>query len=96
MAIVLEEKKKKVNWFAIGVFLFLFAVVIIGGYYLFFAPIPGIETIAPSILRDTSELAKIDLDPSQVINNAVLKNLRQHGGLPSVGNLGRDNPLVSF
>ena len=96
MAIVLEERKKGVNWFVILVFLFLFVVVIAGGYFLFFASTPGIEIVAPSILRSTSNIAEIELDPSQVISHPTLKRLRQYGGLPSVGSLGRTNPLLSF
>jgi len=97
MAIELKEQKRKgVNWFSILVFAFFFIVVIVGGYFLFFAETPGIEIVAPSVLRSTSEIAEVDFDPSQVISHPGLKSLRQYGGLPTVGRLGRPNPLLGF
>ena len=96
MAIILKERKKSVNWFAILVFIFLFFVVIGGGWFLFFAETPGIEIVAPSILEDTSNLSEIQFNPIEVVSHPALKSLRQYGTLPGVGQLGRTNPLISF
>ncbi len=96
MAIILKEQKKGINWFAILVFVFLFAVVIGGGYFLFFAATPGIEIVAPSSLQSTSDIASVRFDPSRVVNHQTLKSLRQLGGLPGIGVLGRSNPLINF
>jgi len=96
MAIVLEQQKRGTNWFAIIVFVFFLIVIVGGGYYLFFAPVPGIEIIAPLALETAAELSQLQLDPTALINNPVLKNLRQYGSLPGTGALGRENPFVSF
>lgn len=96
MAIILKEQKRKANWFAIVVFLFLLVVILITAYFLFFAPVPGIETIAPTGLKSVSQLSKEAelFDPTTVVSDPVLKTLRQYGGLPSTGNLGRANPFA--
>lgn len=96
MAIVLEEQKKGISWFAISVFIFLFLVVFGGGYYLFFAPTPGIEFIAPSSLRSVSEIAEVEFNPADVVSNPILGTLQLNGGLPTTGSLGRPNPLLGF
>ncbi|MFH1759083.1 MAG: hypothetical protein ABH822_00800 [Patescibacteria group bacterium] len=96
MAIVIKERNRGVNWFVFLVFIILFAIVIGGGYYLFFAPTPGIEVVSPSVLQSTSEIAEVQFDPSVVISHPQLKNLRQIGGLPTVGDLGRENPLLAY
>ena len=96
MAIVVKERKNGVNWFSLIVTIFFLVVILGGGYLLFFTEIPGIEVVAPSVLRSTSEIAGVKLDPSGVVNHPTLKGLRQYGGLPSVGNVGRLNPLLGF
>lgn len=96
MAIIVEENKKGFNWLAIVVFIFLLAVIFGGAYLLFFAPTPGIEVVAPTLLKTTAEISQIRFDASAVINHPSLKTLRQFGGLPTVGQLGRPNPLISF
>ncbi len=96
MAIVLKEQKKRINWFVFLVFIFFLVIIIGGAYLLFFTPLPGIETLAPSTLKSTTELSQVDFDPAQIISNPTLNTLRQYGNLPSVGNLGRDNPFLGF
>jgi hypothetical protein len=96
MAIVVKETKNGVNWFSLLVTVFFLIVIIGGGYLLFFTETPGIEVVSPSVLRSTSEIAEIQLDPSGVVNHPELKGLKQYGGLPSVGNVGRPNPLLGF
>jgi len=96
MAIVLKEQKRKANWFAIIVFLFLLVVILITAYFLFFASVPGIETIAPTSLKSVSQISREAelFDPTTIVSDPVLKTLRQYGGLPSTGNLGRSNPFA--
>jgi hypothetical protein len=96
MAIIVKERKKGVNWFSLVVTAFFLIVIIGGGYLLFFTTTPGIEVVAPSVLRSTSEIAGIQLDSSSVLNHPKLKGLKQYGGLPSVGSVGRPNPLIGF
>lgn len=96
MAIVLREQRKGVNWFAIIVFLFLTVVIVGGGYLLFFTETPAIEIVAPSILKETAEIAEVEFDPAAVIGHPTLKTLRQYGAAPGTGRLGRPNPLIGF
>ena len=94
MAIIVEQNKKKgMSWLVILVVLFLMAIIFAGGYYLFFAPTPGIEVVAPLGLRSAVDLSKITFDPSSVVNSQQFKSLKVYTGLPSVGNLGRSNPF---
>lgn len=96
MPIIIEQQKRKTNWLGALVFIFLLIVIVGGGYFLFFAPTPGIEIIAPSQLEEVSGLAEAQFDPTKLINDPVLKSLRQYGTQPSPGPLGRDNPFISF
>jgi hypothetical protein len=96
MAIVIENRKSNFNFFSFLFFIFLFVVVIGGAYYLFFAPTPGIEIVAPSSLESSEKIADVKFDPSSVIGNPALKNLRQYSAPPEPGDLGRNNPFASF
>lgn len=94
MAIVLQPQKKKTNWFVIGVFVFLLLVIIIGAYFLFFAPVPKIEVFIPTSLQSLNKITEEEFDPAQINAHPVLGNLAEYGDLPSVGNIGRDNPFL--
>ena len=96
MAVVLEQQKRKTNWFAVVVFIFILAVILGLAYFLFFAPTPGIEIIAPSQLEEAAGLAELELDSNKLISDPVLKSLKQYGTQPSIGVLGKDNPFVGF
>lgn len=96
MAILIEQQERKTNWFAIFVFLFLLAVIAGGGYFLFFSPTPAIDIIIPSSLDTAEALSEVQINPSAIINNPVLKGLRQYGSSPSIGTVGRQNPFISF
>lgn len=96
MAILLQQQKRKTNWFAVFVFLFLIAVIFGGGYFLFFAPTPGIDIIIPASLGTAEKISKVHIDPAQIINDPMLKNLRHYGTAPSAGNVGRKNPFMGF
>ena len=94
MAIIIEQNKKKISWFGILATLFFVFLILFGGYFLFFAPTPGIEIVAPSRLESAVNLSKITFDPSSVVNSRQFKVLKIYTGLPSVGNLGRANPFA--
>lgn len=96
MAIIIEQHERRINWFAVFAFLFLFTVIGGGGYYLFFAPTPGIEVITPVPLQFAETLSHATFDPSGILNNPVLKGLRQQGTAPSVGSIGRHNPFLPY
>ena len=96
MAIVIEQKKKSVNWFSVLTSVFFLLLILIGGYYLFFAPTPGIEIVAPSALQSAVDLSQITFDPSSVVNSRQFKSLKIYTGLPGTGVLGRGNPFQPF
>lgn len=96
MAILIEQQNRKTNWFAIFIFLFLFAVILGGGYFLFFSPTPGIDVIIPNSLESVEALSEVQIDPSAIVANPILKNLRQYGSEPSIGTVGRQNPFMGF
>lgn len=96
MSIIVEQRERKINWFAVCVFLFLFAVIGGGGYYLFFAPTPGIEVITPAPLRSAEAVSRVRFDPAGILNNPTLKNLRQQGTTPGIGSIGKRNPFLPF
>lgn len=81
MAIIVEQEKRNINWFALAVVL---AIVVIFGatlYYLFFTPAPLIERVAPSgNLQAIKTVSNINLNPDKVINHPVYKILRIYGG----------------
>lgn len=93
MAIVIEQNKKRFSWFGFFITLFFFGVIFAGGYYLFFAPTPGIEILAPLPLQSAAELARLTFDPASVVNSREFKRLKIYTGVPSTGVLGRSNPF---
>ena len=91
-----EVSERKTNWFGIFIFLFFLAVILGGGYFLFFAPTPGIAVIVPQGLAQTEAISGATIDPSSLVNDPVLKTFREYGTVPSVGTLGRPNPFAPF
>jgi len=94
MAIVIEEEKRRINWFAIGVIILIIATIIIATYYLFFAPVPFIEKVAPSRLQSLQELSRIRLEPETIINSSNFQILRQYVNPIEIGPVGKNNPFV--
>lgn len=76
MAILMEEEKRKINWFTLAI---VFAIVVILGsaiYYIFFISPSTIEIIVPSRLKLLQETEQLKFDPNEVLNNDALKNLK--------------------
>lgn len=96
MAIIIEEAKKPINWFPIIFGIILIAVI--GGliYYLFLAPTPGIEIIAPATLKEASQILAAPLDIPSVRDHRVFKTLLPYVPSLTVSNLGRENPFSPF
>ncbi len=95
MAIVFEQPKKKINWIGImtGVFSTVFVLALV--YYLFFAPVPKIETVLPDALKKTNQISDLQFtDPSPILSSPVFKSLKSYVGPPSSGTLGRPNPFL--
>jgi len=96
MAIIIEQKREPFNWFGFFTVIFLLLVIFGGAYYLFFAPAPGIEIIAPLPLEQAGELSRIQFDPAAVVQSPQFKRLKVYSGLPGVGVLGRSDPFSPF
>ncbi len=96
MAIVIEEQKKKINWFALAVVILLVAVVALSAYYLFFAPTPLVEKVAPARLQSIQELSSIKLQPDMVISNPSFQILKQYVNPIEIqiDSVGKTNPFA--
>lgn len=96
MAIIIQEQKKSVNWFAIVTVAIILFVILLSAYFLFFAAQPAIEVLIPPPLETAAEITKAQFDPAIVINSSDFRALRSYIGLPTVGSLGRPNPFISY
>ncbi len=68
----------------------------LGVYYLFFAPTPFIEVVAPDQLRPITNISKIQLDPSKILNSPIYQSLREQVPAPAAGSAGRPNPFQPY
>ena len=96
MAILIQEESRSINWFAALIGIFVAVAIGAGIYFLFFAPVPGIEIIIPVPLQSANKISGISIDPSTVINSQSFRSLRIYTGLPGVGQLGRANPFLPY
>ncbi len=96
MAIVIEEQKKKVNWFALAIIVLVVVVIGLGAYYLFFASTPLVEKVAPARLQSIQELSSIKLQPDTVISNPSFQILKQYVNPIEIeiDSIGRANPFL--
>lgn len=94
MPILIEEEKRSIPWFAITMTLVVIGGLSAGTYYLFFAPTPGIDVVLPAALTSATKISAIEIDPSTVINSKAFRSLRVYSGLPSTGDLGKNNPFA--
>ncbi len=95
MAILIEEEKSSVNWVGVIAGVIVAALVLSGGYYIFFKD-PGVidKIIPPRTLQNVSGLSSSNIDPNEVINLPIFKLLQDYSTqlpLPPVGN--RSNPF---
>ena len=96
MAIILEEKEKSTNWVKIIAVLILALLIAAAVYYVFFAPTPAFETIAPPPLESAQKISTLQFDPANVLNSQSFRSLRSYAPQPTVGALGRENPFQPF
>ncbi len=96
MAIIIEEEKRKINWFAVALILSL--VIIIGAaiYYLFFASIPLVEKVVPPRLQSLQELSSIKLQPETIISDSRFQILKQYVNPIEIqtNSIGKTNPFL--
>lgn len=95
MAITFEEEKQ-FNWKALIIAVVAGIVIIGGAYFLFFAPVPAIEVIAPPSVRSASELSGVEFDPTSVVNSEDFRSLRRYVGQQTTGKTERVNPFIKY
>ena len=59
MAFSFETSSSKGNWFTISIVLIVVFGLGFGTYFLFFAPTPFVEVLAPTDLKVVSDLSKV-------------------------------------
>ena len=94
MAIVIQEEKRKINWFGLGVVFLITATAFTLIYYLFFVKPPLIEKVAPPKLQSIKELSSIKLDPNAVINDPRFQTLKIYANQIEIGQVGKANPFM--
>jgi len=94
MAIVVEQERKKINWFA--VLLIIFIIAVLGGviYYLFFISVPLIDKAVPVSLQSLKDLSAAHLQPETILNSSDFQLLRQYVNPIEIGAVGKTNPFV--
>lgn len=96
MAIVIEKKESRVNWFALATGISVLLIIGALVYFLFFASAPLIEVVVPITVKEISTISRIDINPGTVLNDAIYKSLKPYIADPTPGTLGRPNPFISF
>ena len=94
MAIVIEEEKPKVSIIHVLMWFTVLVVIGLSVYYIFFAKPEIADIVVPSTLRNVEPLAKITLNPEDILNSEVFQGLKQYVVPPSPGNAGRSNPFL--
>jgi hypothetical protein len=98
MAILVEEEKNGMNWIGFLVVLVIVGLIAASVYYLFFAPTPLIEVIAPPQFQSISQISSFDFNVSPITNSPIYQSLRQYVGPlePAASDIGRANPFQPF
>jgi hypothetical protein len=94
MAIIIEEEKRKINWFALAVIILIIATIVVAIYYLFFAHPPLVERVMPPRLQSLQELSQIRLQPEAIINNPNFQILKSYVNPIEIGPVGNTDPFV--
>jgi len=94
MAIIVEQDKKKINWFGLLIAVVLVVIVFSGGYFFFFKKPELIDVVAPKNLQDLNNISKVSFDPESVIDSPAFKVLRRYGtSVPLTETPGKSNPF---
>ncbi len=96
MAIIIEEEKRKINWFAAFVIILVLAILFVSVYYLFFSGEPLIEKVIPlqPELQPLNQLSNVKFDPSLIADNNVFQLLKKYVNPIEIGPTGKDNPFL--
>jgi hypothetical protein len=96
MAIVIPKQSAGGGLSKIIMFVAIIGILLLAMYFLFFAPTPAFDYIAPQSLQQAAQLSQFDMDPDTVLDSAEFRSLRKINGLPTGGTFGRTNPFLSF
>jgi hypothetical protein len=96
MAIVIPKQSGGGGVMKLIMFLIVLAVLFAVAYYLFFAPTPAFDYIAPGSLQQTVELSNFNLEPDTVLKSSQFRSLTPIHGLPTGGTFGRENPFLGI
>ncbi|MEK7568395.1 MAG: hypothetical protein AAB498_02080 [Patescibacteria group bacterium] len=96
MAIIIEEEKRKINWFAAFVIILVLAILFVSVYYLFFSGEPLIEKVIPlqPELQSLNQLSSVKFDPALIADNNLFQLLRKYVNPIEIGPTGKDNPFL--
>ena len=93
MAIVVEEESPKVSAVSVLIWLIILAIVAVAVYYIFFAKPELVEIVAPPAFRNVDTLARVVINPNDVVGSQAFQALKQYITIPAIGNAGRANPF---
>jgi hypothetical protein len=97
MSIIVEEERKKVNWFSLFAVIVIAGVLFAGVYFLLFQKPELIEIVLPSELQGISSISRLSFDPEGIMDSAAFKSLRRYGSnVQSTQTPGRENPFRPF
>lgn len=96
MAIEFETEKKPIKWGMLIPVIVAVAVIVGGVYFLFFAPVPGIEAFIPTEQKLTTQLSELRLDTQSAVEIFTSGRLKQYAPPLSIGQVGRINPFMKF
>lgn len=93
MAIVIEQEKRQINWFAFAVVGII--VIIIGAavYYSFFINPEVAEIVVPNQLKILPQIVKIKLDFNEFNNDPAIKRLKPYISPITTGQTYKANPF---
>ena len=96
MAIIIEEEKRKINWFAAFVIILVLAILFVSVYYLFFSGEPLIEKVIPlqPELQSLNQLSSVKFDPALITDNNLFQLLKKYVNPIEIGPTGKDNPFL--
>ncbi len=75
MAILIEEEKKRINWFALLGIIIVIGILSATAYYLFFVNPSSIDVIIPHRLKTLQNVEQIKFNPAEILDNPVLRSL---------------------
>lgn len=75
MAIIIEENKKNINWFALAIILAILILVGASVFYLFFVNPAIIETVIPDNLKTIKKASEM-INSTDIFSSQNLSNLK--------------------